>query len=243
MENIFLPSLISLITLSFLEIILGIDNVIFIALLIQPLASQEKTKARVIGLGLALLFRILFLFTASYIAKLTIPFFVIGSVELSARSILFLIGGLFLIVKPIYEIRDLYKEAKNITKHHHGQRQQGKNFKAIISEIVFVDIILSFDSVLTAVAIADNFYIMVVAIIIAMLIMLIASKPVADFIAKNPNSKVIAIMFIMLVGIYLIAEGLGFSSSKNYLYVAMFFAISIEAVNMWLKSIRNKFNK
>lgn len=232
-------SLLGLFTLTSLEIILGIDNVIFIALLVQNLDRQKRRKARVIGLSLALIARIVMLFFATWIMKLTTPLFSILSKDFSGRSILLILGGLFLIVKPVLEVLQMFKpEAEK-----EEVKENNKSFSYIITQIIFIDIILSFDSIITAVGISNDFSIMVAAIVIAMIVMLISASPISTFIYNNPSIKILALAFIALVGVLLLLNGFDIYINKAYLYFAMFFSGMVETINIALKKSEREGNK
>jgi len=228
-------ALLNLFTLTGLEIILGVDNVIFIALLVQHLKGATRTKARVIGLSLALIIRILMLFCATWIMTLTKPLLTIVDYPLSGRSLLLIIGGLFLIIKSIMELCEMFHDK---AKEEQPRETKKVKFFKIISQIIFIDIILSFDSIITAVGISNEFPIMVIAIIVAMLIMLFASNPIGEFIYANPPIKVIALAFIALVGVMLLLGGFQIEIDKGYLYFSMLFAGIVEWVNMKLRKVK-----
>ena len=225
-------SLLNLLTLSGLEIILGIDNVIFIAILVQHLEKVEKAKARFIGLSLALVIRVLMLFCASWIMKLTDPLFTIYSLAISGRNLLLLIGGLFLIIKASMELLEMFEPKVEEEKAH----VNNSKFFKIISQIIFIDIILSFDSIITAVGISNELPIMVAAIVISMIVMLISVNSIGEFIEKNPSIKVLALAFIALVGAMLFANGLNFYFDKAYIYFSFFFSGLVEFINIRLKN-------
>ena len=231
-----MESLLNLFTLTSLEIILGIDNVIFIALLVQNLQGRERTKARVIGLSLALIMRILMLFGATWIVQLTEPLFNIFTLPVSGRSLLLVLGGLFLIVKSIMELIDLFHE------HHEEKKSTNTEtrYLKIISQIIFIDIILSFDSIITAVGMTNDLNIIIIAVVVAMIIMLVASDPIGKFIYANPSIKVVALAFIALVGVMLVFNGFDIYFNKAYLYFSMFFAGIVETINIYLRKIAKK---
>jgi predicted tellurium resistance membrane protein TerC len=230
-----IENLLNILVLTGLETVLGIDNVIFIALIIQPLAINLRQKARVIGLSLALILRIIMLFGATWIMTLTKPLIVLFDYPISGRDILLIAGGLFLVVKTIHE----FKEMKEEKESPHVVKPQG-TFSKIIGEIIFIDLILSFDSIITAVGMTTNLTIIIAAVIISMIIMLVASKTVGEFIYKHPRVKVIALSFILLVGIFLIGNGFNIDIPKGYLYFAMLFSIFIEIMNITLLDKKSK---
>ena len=225
-------ALLNLFTLTGLEIVLGVDNVIFIALLVQHLQGAARTKARIIGLSLALIIRILMLFCATWIMQLTQPLFTLLSFPFSGRSLLLIIGGLFLVIKCIMEFLEMLEDTPEQEKKPETAETK---FAKIIAQIIFIDIILSFDSIITAVGISNDFPIMVIAVVIAMLIMLFASSPIGNFIYANPSIKVAAIAFIALVGAMLVLSGIGIEINHGYLYSSMFFAGVVEWLNIKLR--------
>lgn len=232
-------SLLGLFTLTGLEIVLGIDNVIFIALLVQNLDRNSRKKARFIGLSLALIMRIIMLFFATWIMKLTYPLFTIWNKDFSGRNILLILGGLFLIIKSIMELVELFKAEEKKPE----QNKNEQSFFYVIMQIIFIDIILSFDSIITAVGISNDFAIMVAAIVIAMIVMLAASNPISKFIYHHPSIKVLALAFIALVGALLFLNGFDIAVNKGYLYFAMFFSSLVEAINIYLKKLDNSREK
>ncbi len=222
-------------TLSTLEIILGIDNIIFIAILAETLPKNQRTKARAIGIILAFVLRVVLLFSASWVIGLTEPIFSIKNFDLSGRNILLIIGGVFLIFKSLFEIKELFHS----TTTNKTSIKVPKKFAKIIFQIVFIDLILSFDSVITAVGMSNNMYIIIASIIIAMVVMFISYNPIASFIDTHPSIKVIALCFIALIGIMLLVNGLNFEFPKAYIYITTLFSIIVEALNIKLKSISN----
>ena len=228
-------SAVELATLTILEIILGVDNVVFIALIIQYLPDAQKRLVRFIGISLALMLRVVLLFAASSIVKLVHPIYSIYSFDISWRDILLFVGGLFLVVKALHEIYIMFMEKKRSLS---GDADQDTNVKRSLSsaimQIIFVDFVMSFDSILTAVAITSHLSLMVCAVTIAMIVMLFAVKPIGDFIEKYPSVKVIAICFVILIGVYLLLQGMHIEISRGYLYVAILFSLSIETINIML---------
>lgn len=220
----------NLLTLTTLEVVLGIDNVIFIALLVQHLKGKDRKKARFIGLSLALIMRIIMLLGANWIMQLTNPIFSISTFEVSGRDLLLILGGLFLIIKSIKELLELFQ--------HEQEKEQvscAKKYWVIISQIIFIDMILSFDSIITAVGMTNDVPIMIAAIAIAIVIMLIAAEPIGKFIYNYPSIKVIALVFIAFVGIMLCCNGFNIYFNKGYLYFSMFFAGMVETINIYLQ--------
>ncbi len=219
----------SFVSLSVLEIILGIDNVIFIALLVATLPKDLSKKARIIGLGLALGMRIVLLVFLTHLMEMTKPLMTIFDRGISGKDMLMFFGGLFLIYKGTAGIHE------EIT---HEDRQDIKQFKGTfikaIVQIAFIDLIFSLDSIITAVGLTTNVPVIVAAMTIAIIIMIFASAVVADFIKKYPTIKILALSFIMLVGVFLLAEGVGLSVPKGYIYFAMAFSMSIEILNLMI---------
>lgn len=226
----------TLATLTALEIVLGVDNIIMLAVLVAKLPAHQRDKARYLGLGLAMFARIALLFSLFLIMKLTAPLFTLplpeflpkNSGEISGRDLVLFFGGLFLVVKPIFEIKEQICGAQSDEKSTFTSNV----FWLIIAQIIFLDIVFSLDSVITAVGIAQNLPIMVLAIVIAVLVMLFASKPIADFVEKYPSIKLLALAFLVLVGLVLMAESVDLHISKAYIYVAMAFSLIVECLNI-----------
>lgn len=237
MESLFtLSNALGLFTLTGLEVILGIDNVIFIAIIVEHLPPAMRGKVRFIGLSLALILRIVLLMCISWIVGLTEPLVTVLGMDFSGRSLLLIAGGLFLIYKPVKETLEMFELAEEKKQ----EVKSAKSFKAVIAQIIFVDLVLSFDSILTAVGVSNNLPIMITAIIIAMIVMLISAKPISTFIYKNPSIKIMALSFILLVGVLLVAAGFHIEIPKGYLYFSMFFALTVEMLNIWLKKKQDK---
>lgn len=230
MEFFTIDGLLNLFTLTGLEIVLGIDNVIFIALLVQNLQGKVRARARIIGLSLALIIRLLMLSGATWMMKLTDPLFSLFFIHFSGKSLFLIAGGLFLVVKSIKELLELF-HAKEEQKSSSAQQE----YWNIILQIIFIDVILSFDSIITAVGISSDMPIMVTAIMIAILVMLLASEPVGQFIYRNPSIKVLALAFIGFLGVFLTLAGVDIEIDKGYLYFSMLFAGLIEVINIKLR--------
>ena len=220
---------ISLVTLTLLEIVLGIDNIVFIAILAGKLPKERQASARRLGLAAALVTRLLLLFTLSWVVKLTKPMFSILSQEISGRDLVLILGGLFLLYKSTTEIHE-----KVVGEEHMGPGVTGKarSFWGIIAQIMVLDIIFSLDSVITAVGMVDQLGVMVAAVIIAVLIMLVAVNPISHFVDTYPTLKILALSFLLLVGMALVAEGFDLHIPKGYIYFAMFFSMSVEVLNI-----------
>ena len=225
---------ISLLTLTVLEIVLGIDNVIFISILAGKLPKDQQAKARKLGLTLALVTRLILLAGIAWIAKLTTPLFSIASFDISGRDLILLGGGLFLIGKSTFEIHE-----KLEGEEEHTSGRAATTFGKTIVQIILLDIVFSLDSVITAVGMASQLWIMVTAVIIAMGFMLVFSGAIGDFVHKHPTLKMLALSFLILIGVSLIAEGLHQHISKGYIYFAMAFSCGVELVNLKLRSKRS----
>jgi predicted tellurium resistance membrane protein TerC len=217
---------ISLATLSVLEIVLGIDNIIFLSIVSARLPVQQQAMARRIGLGLALLARILLLFSLTWMIGLTAPIFEVMGFAVSWRDIVLGVGGLFLIVKGTIEMH-------HMLEGHGGDSVAGTaTFAAVITQIVLLDLVFSLDSVITAIGIAEHIPIMVAAIVIAMAVMLLAAEPTARFVNAHPTVKMLALSFLLLVGAALVADGMHFHIPRGYLYFAIAFSIGVESLNL-----------
>lgn len=230
-----LETALSLLTLTDLEIVLGIDNIVVIAIIAATLPVHQRDSARIVGLSLAMITRLLLLLSISWIASLTQPMFEIADVELSGRDLLMLGGGLFLIVKAVREIHDAMEEAEIP-----GTERRPKSFANAIAQIIVLDVVFSFDSVITAVGMANEIWVMAVAIVIAVLIMLVASGPIMRFIHAHPTVKMLALAFVLLIGMALVADGMGFHIPKGYLYFAMMFSVLVEGLNVTLARRRRR---
>jgi predicted tellurium resistance membrane protein TerC len=226
-------SLIALLTLTVLEIVLGIDNIIFISILSGKLPKEQQNKARLTGLSLAMITRILLLFSIVWIMKLTLPLFTVLGKEISGRDIILVAGGLFLIGKSTFEIHDKLEGVEG-----HKTDRVVKSFANVIVQILLLDIVFSLDSVITAVGMAQELIIMVLAVIIAIVVMMVSSKGISDFVEKHPTVKMLALAFLLLIGVSLIAEGLGQHIPKGYIYFAMAFSVFVEMLNLKMKSKR-----
>jgi predicted tellurium resistance membrane protein TerC len=234
-----MENLLALVTLSALEIVLGIDNVVFIAILAGKLPPEQRNKARRIGLILAMLMRIALLFSISWIMRLTTPLFSVWGHEITGRDLILLIGGLFLIAKATWEI---HEKLEGPTDDQAGRAPA--RFSAVIVQILIMDIIFSLDSVITAVGMVEQqegekwwqpLTIMVVAVMIAVGVMLIFAKAVSDFVERHPTMKMLALSFLLLIGVMLTAEGFGKHIEKGYIYFAMAFSLFVEVLNLRLR--------
>ncbi|HEY7609442.1 MAG TPA: TerC family protein [Alphaproteobacteria bacterium] len=216
----------SLVTLTALEIVLGIDNLVFIAILVAKLPAERQRLARQLGLMLALLTRLALLFTLSWLAGLSRPLFTVLGEGISWRDIVLIGGGLFLIAKATFEIHHKVEAAAE-----EAPPAPAGSFMGVVAQIAIIDIVFSFDSVLTAVGMAQYIEVMVAAIVISMVLMLVASGPVSGFVDRHPTIKMLALAFLILIGTMLTAEGIGFHIPKGYIYFAMAFAVLVEGLN------------
>lgn len=238
---------ISLLTLTVLEIVLGIDNIVFISILAGKLPQHQQKKARQLGLALAMITRVLLLMSLSWIMRLTTPLFNIGEwfgitnpewlekLAISGRDLILLIGGLFLIYKSTHEIHH---------KLEGEQDEEGKtsvhSFSGTIVQILILDIVFSLDSVITAVGMAEHIEIMIAAVVIAVIIMMISAGAISDFVNKHPTVKMLALSFLLLIGVSLLAEGLDQHIPKGYIYFAMAFSVLVEMLNLKMKKNTGK---
>jgi predicted tellurium resistance membrane protein TerC len=237
------PGLITaLITLTVLEIILGVDNIIFISIVSNKLPAEQQGKARTIGLLLAMVFRILLLLTITWIIKLTDPVFTLGFIKddgqplgISWKDIILIAGGIFLIVKSTLEIHQKLEVA-----HKPAGTVAPSKFMSVILQIVLVDAVFSFDSILTAIGLVDSVWIMIAAVVISMVIMIFFSGTISRFINKHPSLQVLALAFLIMIGMMLIAEGFHQHVSKSYIYTAIAFSLVVELINMRLRRKREQ---
>ncbi|MFO0799998.1 MAG: TerC family protein [Gemmataceae bacterium] len=240
-----LAVLIGLLTLTAMEIVLGVDNIIFLAIVAARLPKAEQPKARKIGLAAALGTRLLLLFSLSFILQLTAPIFTLPDLplvhdlearEVSWRDVILLVGGLFLIGKSVYEMHEKLEHAKAHAAAGTTPPTEGNaNFASTIATIAVIDIVFSLDSVITAVGMVEHVWVMVVAMVLAMGVMLAFAGPVGDFVDRHPTVKVLALAFLILIGVMLVAEGFGQHINKGYIYFAMAFAVAIEFINLRLR--------
>jgi len=221
--------------LTALEIVLGIDNIIFISIMASKLPAHQQDKARKVGLGMALITRLMLLASIAWVATLTQPLFSVFGMEVSGRDLILIVGGLFLLAKGTMEI------------HHtvEGEEEDAAvkavaTFGAVVFQIMLLDIVFSLDSVITAVGMSNHLPVMVTAVVIAMAVMLFASGPVGDFVNRHTTVKMLALSFLLLVGVALVADGLGFHIPKGYLYFAIAFSALVEALNLMALSRRKR---
>ncbi len=223
-----IESIIPLISLIALEIILGIDNIIFISILADKLPEKERNKLRYWGIGLAMVMRLLLLAVISWILKLDQTLFTINEIDFSGKGLILIFGGLFLIYKSTKEIyhKTETDDSDNITN------TKVKKFGKLLSEVIILDLVFSVDSIITAVGMVQELWVMYTAVIVTVIIMLIASKPISDFIHKHPSFKILALCFLMMIGVSLIAEGFEFEIPKGYIYFSMAFAFIVDIIQM-----------
>jgi predicted tellurium resistance membrane protein TerC len=221
---------IALLTLTALEIVLGIDNIIFISILVGRLPSRRRNKARVLGLALAMLTRIALLLSIVWVMKLTQPLFAVFSRQFSGRDMILIIGGLFLLWKSTVEIHDNLEGA-----HGERTRKAAASFSGVLVQIAVLDIVFSLDSVITAVGLAEEVVVMVIAVIMAVIVMMFSSGAIADFVDRHPTVKMLALSFLVMIGVTLIAEGFGLHIPKGYIYFAMAFSVSVEMLNIKMR--------
>jgi len=227
--------LIALVTLTLLEVVLGIDNVIFISILAGKLKPEERERARRVGLMGAMAMRILLLMSIAWIVRLTAPLFTVLGHAFSGRDLILAIGGLFLIYKATHEIHDKLEGEEG-----HVSARIAPTFAAVIGQIMLLDIVFSLDSVITAVGMADDLSIMIAAVVIAVAIMMFSAGAVSGFVERHPTVKVLALSFLLLIGFSLIADGFGVHIPKGYIYFAMGFSIFVEVINLRVRSSKAK---
>ena len=221
---------ISFLTLCALEIVLGIDNLIFISILTNKLPQEQQAKARQLGLGLALLMRIGLLFSISWIMDLKDDLFAVGSVGISGRDIILILGGMFLIYKSVKEIHEK-------VEHDHEKEDElakSASFNAVIVQIILIDMVFSLDSVITAVGMTDYVGVMIAAVIVSIVIMMLTANTISGFVNRHPAIKVLALAFLIMIGVALVAEGLDFHIPKGFIYFSMAFAMIVESINIAL---------
>lgn len=231
-------ALTALVTLTAMEIVLGIDNIVFIAIIVGRLPTSSQAKTRNLGIILALGIRVLLLFSITWIMGLTEPFFTLFGKNFSGRDLILLGGGLFLIAKSTFEIHHKVEGSPE----QEIKQLSGVASKFILFQILLLDIVFSLDSVITAVGMADQIVIMVVAMTIAMIVMLVSAKSIGTFVEKNPAVKILALSFLLLIGVMLVAESMGQHIGKGYIYFAMAFSLGVELLNMRYRK-RNFANK
>ena len=226
-------ALIGFITLLALEIVLGVDNIIFISILAGKLPQEQQARARQVGLSLALITRILLLLSLSWVIGLEEDLFTIAGYGFSGRDLILLGGGLFLVGKATYEIHDRLEGETG-----HSSSSTGASFTSVIIQILLLDVVFSLDSVITAVGMVDQISIMIAAVVVAVLVMLVAAGTISDFVNHHPTVKMLALAFLLLIGANLISEGFGVHIPKGYTYFAMAFAVFVELLNLRARSLK-----
>ena len=217
-------------TLTFLEIVLGVDNIIFISILSGKLPVAQQPRARRLGLLGAMVTRVMLLFSLAYMVRLTTPWFTIVGTDISGRDLILIIGGLFLLAKSTHEIHEKLEGEEG-----HASNRVAASFASVIIQIMLLDIVFSLDSVITAVGMVDELWVMVTAVIIAVGIMMLSAEPISEFVHRHPTVKMLALSFLLLIGVSLIAEGFGHHIPKGYIYFAMGFSVFVEAINLRLR--------
>jgi len=224
-------SWLALLTLTLLEVVLGVDNIIFISIVTNKLPEHQQEKARITGLALALIFRIVLLMGISYMIHLTAPLFTLGSFEFSWRDLILVVGGLFLIAKSTSEINNKMEgEAQNP-----GESVVTRSFAYTISQIILLDIIFSFDSILTAVGLTEVLVLMITAVVISMIIMMTFANKIAETIKQHPSLEVLALSFLILIGFMLMIDALHYHVPKGYIYFAVFFSLMVQMLNIKIR--------
>ncbi len=222
---------IALLTLTALEVVLGIDNIVFISILSSKLPNAQQPRARQLGLGIALVSRIALLATISWIVRLTAPLFTLLGHDFAGRDLILIGGGLFLLAKSTHEIHNRLEGEEG-----HASARVAPSLGAVVLQIGLLDIVFSLDSVITAVGMADQLWVMVTAVIIAMGIMLLAAESISEFVERHPTVKMLALSFLLLIGVNLIAEGFGVHIPKGYIYFAMGFSVFVEMLNLRVRA-------
>lgn len=229
---------VTLATLSLLEIVLGIDNIIFLTILVNKVEASKRAAARYFGLALAMVSRIALLLSITWVMRLTEPLITVADIVVTGRDLILIGGGLFLLWKSATEIFDSVEGESTETQATTSAAAVSSNFAAIIVQIAIIDIVFSLDSVITAVGLAQDIEIMVIAIMLSVAVMMFAAKPIGDFVDAHPSVKVLALAFLVLVGTLLIAEGFGQHVDKGYVYGAMAFSVAVEALNIRMRKRR-----
>jgi predicted tellurium resistance membrane protein TerC len=218
---------IALLTLTVLEIVLGIDNIVFISILAGKLRPEDRERARRVGLGLAMFIRIALLLSITWVMGLTAPLFTVLSQEISGRDLILVIGGLFLLAKSTHEIHDKLEGEEG-----HASARVAVSFTSVIIQILLLDIVFSLDSVITAVGMADDVAVMIIAVVVAVGVMMLSAGSISDFVDRHPTVKMLALSFLLLIGVSLIAEGFEQHIPKGYIYFAMAFSVFVELINL-----------
>jgi predicted tellurium resistance membrane protein TerC len=217
-------------TLTALELVLGIDNIVFISILVDRLPPEQRDFARRLGLGLAMFMRIALLLTLAWLVGLTAPLFTVLGEEISGRDIILIAGGVFLIWKATSEIHGM------IEGDDHGkERRAAATFAGILAQIAVIDLVFSLDSIITAVGMVDDLPVMIAAVVAAVLLMMVAAGPIGRFVSRHPTVKTLALSFLIMVGMALVADGLNFHVPKGYIYFAMAFSVGVEMLNLRMR--------
>ncbi|HEU4681106.1 MAG TPA: TerC family protein [Gemmatimonadales bacterium] len=224
---------IALATLTVLEVVLGIDNVVFISILASKLPREQQNKARRLGLGLAMVMRIALLFSLTWIIRLTAPLFTVLGEEISGRDLVLIVGGLFLLFKSTREIHDRLEGEEG-----EASARVAPSLASVLIQIMLLDIVFSLDSVITAVGMAEDLGVMVIAVVIAVAFMMVFARPISEFVDEHPTVKMLALSFLLLIGVALIAEGLDQHIPKGYIYFAMAFSVGVELLNLRLRKAK-----
>jgi predicted tellurium resistance membrane protein TerC len=222
---------IALATLTVLEIVLGIDNIIFISILAGKLPKADRERARRVGLSLAMIIRILLLLSITWVMSLTAPLFSVLGNEVSGRDLILVVGGLFLLGKSTLEIHEKLEGVEG-----HGSARVAASFTSVIVQILLLDIVFSLDSVITAVGMAEDVAVMILAVIIAVAVMLLSAGTISEFVERHPTVKILALSFLLLIGVSLIAEGFDQHIPKGYIYFAMAFSVFVEMINLRVRA-------
>jgi predicted tellurium resistance membrane protein TerC len=230
----------SFITLSAMEVVLGIDNVVFISLLVSRMAPEQRLTARRIGLSLALIFRVIMLGGIAYIIHLTTPIFSVAGYDFSWRDLILIAGGLFLLFKGT---REIHEDIEGGGPEEAAPNRVASSMVSAIVQIAVIDLVFSIDSIITAVGMADHVEVMIAAVAVAILVMYFASEPVAAFIERHPTTKMLALSFLLLIGAALVADGMHFHIPRGYIYFAMAFAAAVEVVNVMALRRRQRLKK
>jgi predicted tellurium resistance membrane protein TerC len=231
-----LDAIVPLLSLIALEVILGIDNIIFISILADKLPDHQRNKLRFWGIGLAMVMRLLLLAFISWILKLDQTLFTAFEIDFSGKSLILILGGLFLLYKSTKEIyhKSEIKNQENLTDI------KSASFKRLLMEVIILDLVFSVDSIITAVGMVQELWVMYTAVIVTVVIMLVASKPISDFIKNHPSFKILALCFLMMIGVSLLAEGMQFKIPKGYIYFSMAFAFLVDVIQM--RTVRHTTN-
>jgi len=224
---------VALATLTLLEIVLGIDNIVFISILANKLPQAQRAKARYIGLGLAMIMRILLLLSLSWVMRLTDPLFAVFGHEVSGRDLILIFGGLFLIAKATSEIHDRLEGEEG-----HTSKKVVPSLASVLVQIALLDVVFSLDSVITAVGMVDEIGVMITAVIVAIVFMMVFAGAISRFVGEHPTVKMLALSFLLLIGVMLVAEGFGQHIPKGYIYFAMGFSVFVEILNLRMNKAR-----